>query len=357
MNFSDNHDNYYSAYRYICNDDDSVHHSKHHPNLDNAASSRTKKSTQAYRQTRKSYAQENPIDAPQKKKQKATSRKRLTQFEVTEFLVKSNIHRDTELSYEANKRKEEGRTDFAALVLSRSSKSLNDVIENTWKMNREKVSIEREKTTRMEILMKCQLESCVDGCDMVWYECAMQVFQMNSINSFVFADAMRDLIAHERGKFRSVLIVGPENCGKTFLLKPLEIIFRAFTDPANDKYGWVGSDQAEVIVLKDFRWTSELICWKDSLLLLEEENVKLPSPKSQLPTDVCINTDIPIFATSKEKIEFVGKLNTCDDRETEMMDVRWNILEFTHKIPHADQNIITHCPRCFTELVLLGSCD
>ena len=66
VNFSDNHDNYYSAYRYICKDDDSVHHSKHHPNLDDVASPRTKKSTRAYRQARKSYAQENPTDAPTK---------------------------------------------------------------------------------------------------------------------------------------------------------------------------------------------------------------------------------------------------------------------------------------------------
>ena len=67
VNFSDNHDNYYSAYRYICKDDDSVHHSKHHPNLDSVASPWTKKSTQAYRQARKSYAQENPTDPLQKK--------------------------------------------------------------------------------------------------------------------------------------------------------------------------------------------------------------------------------------------------------------------------------------------------
>ena len=86
VNFSDNHDNYYSAYRYIRKDVDSVHNSKHHSNLDEVASPRTKNSMQAYRQARKSYVQENPTDAPQKKKQKATSRKRLTQFEVSEFL-------------------------------------------------------------------------------------------------------------------------------------------------------------------------------------------------------------------------------------------------------------------------------
>ena len=89
INFSDNRDNYYSAYRYICKDDDSVCHGKHHPNLDDVSSPRTKTSTQTYRQARKPYAQENPTDATQKKKQKATCKKCQTQFEVSEFLLKN----------------------------------------------------------------------------------------------------------------------------------------------------------------------------------------------------------------------------------------------------------------------------
>ena len=149
---------------------------------------------------------------------------------------------------------------MAAFVLSRSNKSLNDLNENTWKMKNAKASIEREKTTRTEILRKCQTESCVDGCNMEWYECARQVLQLNSINLFVFADAMRDLLENGRGKFPNALIVGPANCGKTFLLKLLEIIFRAFNNPANNKYAWVGAYQTEVIVLQEFRWRSELIC-------------------------------------------------------------------------------------------------
>ena len=66
VNFSESHDNYYYSYRYICKDDDSVHYSKHHPNLDDVASPCMKKSTQAYGQARKSYAQENPTNTPQK---------------------------------------------------------------------------------------------------------------------------------------------------------------------------------------------------------------------------------------------------------------------------------------------------
>ena len=58
----------------------------------------------------------------------------------------------------------------------------------------------------------------------------------------MFADVVWDLLARGRSKFRDVMIVGPSNCGNTFLLKSLEIIFPAFTNPANDKYTWAGAD-------------------------------------------------------------------------------------------------------------------
>ena len=96
----------------------------------------------------------------------------------------------------------------------------------------------------------------------------------------------------------------------------------AFINPANKKYGLFSANQAEVIVIQDFKWSSELICWKDLLLPLERKNVKLPSPKNEFATDICINTSILVFATSKAKIEYVGKHYTRDDSETEMVDVR-----------------------------------
>ena len=173
----------------------------------------------------------------------------------------------------------------------------------------------------MEILTKCQSESCVDGCDMEWYECARQRLQLNSIKPFVFADDMSDLLTYERDKFRNVLIVGPANRGQQI-------------------YAWVGADQAEVTVLQDFRWGSELIWWKDLLHFLEGENVKLSSPKNHIATDICINTDLLIFATSKGKIEFVRKQNT-HDRKTEIMDSWWNRFEFTDRIPQADYSYLS----------------
>ena len=127
-------------------------------------------------------------------------------------------------------------------------------------MNNAKASIEREKTTRMEILRNCRSDSCVNDCDMEWYECARQVLQLNSIKPLCVCWCYE---GRGRGKLQNVLIVAAANCGKKFLLKLLEIIFQAFTNPANGKYAWAGADQAEMVVLHDFRWSSELICWKD----------------------------------------------------------------------------------------------
>ena len=88
-----------------------------------------------------------------------------------------------------------------------------------------------------------------------------------------------------------------------------------------------------------------------------DEPVKLPSPKNQFATDVCMKTDIPIFATSKAKVEFAGKHNMRDNRETEMTDVRWKVFEFHHRIPQHEQKNIILCHRCFVTLISLGISD
>ena len=94
------------------------------------------------------------------------------------------------------------------------------------------------------------------------------------------------------------MIIGPINSSKSFLLKPLELILKVFSNPAAVKYAWVGPDKAEIILLNDSRWTKVLIEWKSLLPLLEGDRVNLPAPKKHFPVDVCIDTDIRIFATS-----------------------------------------------------------
>ena len=95
-----------------------------------------------------------------------------------------------------------------------------------------------------------------------------------------------------------------------------------FSNPANDKYAWLGAELAEIIFLNDFRWTPEMIAWKELLLLLEGQSEHLPSPKNHYSHDICIDSDTPIFATSKSRITYTGKYNATDEIENEMMGVR-----------------------------------
>ena len=121
----------------------------------------------------------------------------------------------------------------------------------------------------------------------------------------------------ERGKHRIILIVELANSAKTFTLKPLQNIFggNVVENLANDKFGWVGAQKAKRILLNDFRWSNKLTIWKDLLLLLEGEPVKLPTP---------------IFATSKSVIKFRSLYNTTDGMEDEIMKVRWRVFHFSH---------------------------
>ena len=55
------------------------------------------------------------------------------------------------------------------------------------------------------------------------------------------------------------MFVGPTNCGKSFLLSPLELIFKTFMNPTFGKCAWVDLGDKKVAVLSDFRWTPETI--------------------------------------------------------------------------------------------------
>ena len=60
--------------------------------------------------------------------------------------------------------------------------------------------------------------------------------------------------------------------------------------------------------------------------------------------------DTPIFCTAKEELSFV-RADVLDERETEMVRVRWRVFAFSSQISEAEQLQVPPCPRCFAELV------
>ena len=345
VHFSNRHDNYYTAYSYAVKSDEEAYHSHNHPDL--GRSPKTKQPSMARRRSSTGKVAGRTTSA-------IGIKRRMSNIEISHILVKNKIKRDTELLALANEQKGEGKTDLAAWVLSHTSKARGEIISATWGMEEASIKLARQRTERMSLIHKAMETACPESCEGLWLTSAKELLRKNSIHPYVFADAVRTLLEKGRGKYRNILIIGPANCGKTFILEPLSKIFSTFSNPATTSYAWIGVEHAEIILMNDFRWSNELIVWKDLLLLFEGQTVHFPAPKSQYLKDICLENDTPVFATSKGEIEYIGKYNSRDERETEMMQARWRIFHFTNQIPKEEQKEIVPCTRCFSELVLLG---
>lgn len=363
LNFSDKHGYYVAAYRYICKEDNAVYTSPGHPKHDEIASPATKKCSAVYRKKRRSYESATASatssggatgsDTP-RRDSSTPKPKRICNLDVAEFVLKNRISNVTELFAVANTRKQDGERDLARFVLNKTDKQLEEVIEKAYRLTNAGHELTRQNSSRFEILKQKSEGECVESCDKLWLTSALEVLEKNKIHPVLYANAVRELLVQGRGKWRNLYIMGNANCAKTFMLKPLEDIYKCFCNPAKDKYAWVGADEAEIILLQDFRWDSETIAWKCLLLLLEGETVKLPAPKNHFARDVVISGDVPIFATSKDRIKYLGPNNALDEREDKMMDCRWKVFHFTYEFPEEEQKQIKPCGRCFAELALTG---
>lgn len=357
VNFATKNCGYVAAYRYVCKDKPitSILHSPDHSNLQQLGTPKTNKAMIKYSEDRRAKRKSLNLQHNQKSECKKTGKiKRLTNVDVSNLLVKENIRTEIELMRLALTRKESGEPDLQQFILNKTPKALSDLVATTWKMQKSPACIERRNKPRIQVVQEHISEECIPDCGGKWYRSAVEVLSNNQINLYYFCGAMREALVKGRRKNTNILIVGPTNCGKSFLLNPLEDMFKAFVNPATGKYAWIGLDECEVAYLNDFRWSPETIAWGDFLLLLEGQTVHLPRPKNQFSTDMCIDRSntIPFFATSKTDIEYIGKYNNRDQRETDMMSSRWMTFRFNRQIENPQ--FIEPCKHCFAKFIMAG---
>ena len=129
LHFPDEHDSYYGAYKYVVKSDTKVHLSVEHPNLSEAGSLKTKHCMKANKRKEKSSTSETA-----KEDKKYTKLPRLSNYDISKFLVTNKIKTRTELFAIAHTQKQHGKEDLPNFILSGSSKPLDDLIDNTWEM-------------------------------------------------------------------------------------------------------------------------------------------------------------------------------------------------------------------------------
>ena len=141
LNFSSNHANYYSAWKYVTKEDTDFLQSEGHPDLNNAP------------QTHE--ACEVRSQGNNKKKAKGSRRKRakrLSTFDVSQIAVNKGIKTRLELLAFANAQKKSGKTDLAEFIATRGFKAVEDALKIGWELEQAPHDLERLSKTRMEIL-------------------------------------------------------------------------------------------------------------------------------------------------------------------------------------------------------------
>ena len=133
----------------------------------------------------------NKKNGQQKERNKKSKNlSRLSNLDVSEFMVENNIKSETGLFTIADEQKKAGKKDLAKFVLSRPVKALTDLLENTWKMESASIKVFCSKQTPAEVIREHSHGRCADFCSREWLNCASQVLQENNIYLPYFSTAV-----------------------------------------------------------------------------------------------------------------------------------------------------------------------
>lgn len=137
-------------------------------------------------------------------------------------------------------------------------------------------------------------------------EAAHLVLANQEITPKVFCRALYEALSKWQGKFCNIYVHGSSNCGRSFILSPLKVIFNTFSNPAMGSFAWIGAEQAEVIFLNDFRLDPKLIAWADLSQTLEGDVVHHPAPKTFCQRDLELTVDTHFFTMADTPIVLIS---------------------------------------------------
>ncbi|XP_028517448.1 uncharacterized protein LOC114575912, partial [Exaiptasia diaphana] len=204
----------HSAWKYTTKQDASFEQSPGHPELTNSKANTSMR----------------------KKSSKQNKKKRLSIFDVSQLVVRKGIKTRLELLALANQQKKAGKDDLALFIANRGAKVAAEAISVGWDMEEAEAKLQRQNLTCLQMLEQSLEAECASGCGSEWLSMAEAVLSNNGITCTSFATAVKELLVKGRGKYRNLMITGPANCGKTFLLNPLNIIYNTFTNPATSTF-------------------------------------------------------------------------------------------------------------------------
>ena len=188
LHFSENHNDYYTAYKYVTKNDQETLHSEGHPDLKSASAPRTERAISTWRKNSKQKRCDEETESinsscslpTTKDKEKPPKRTRLTAHEVGKTIVTNGIKSDIELMVLAKQQDEEGKVDLAQFIFNQAPKKLDDLIATAWKMEMAPTIFARRNVLRMSVIGNALEEDYVHDCDKTWIQSAKEVLKIRS---------------------------------------------------------------------------------------------------------------------------------------------------------------------------------
>lgn len=346
---------YHGALSYISKHDTTVVKSSGHPAT--VEEPRTASASRVHRESnrlkRSRFLADSAGEGEGREPQAEGKAVKLSKSDVGAIVLESGIHTFKELMVEAERRRRAGDNTLSDFILNRGQKAAEEVVKLANEMSTSIEEVADSQRSRVDVIKACLVGACTCKDPGLWRRLAEATLADNDIYASEFCGAVVDLLINGRSKGRNIFLVGKANCGKSFMVRPLERMYRALVNPASNSFSFAGIDGKEIVLLDDFRFTNgKPIQWADLLLLLDGGTVNFSLPRTHYASDVCVpaSNTIPVFCTGKAVPLFtVG--GQVDSGESEMLRIRFRVFAFCKQITRERACECSPCSRCFSEML------
>ena len=278
---------------------------------------------------------------------------RMTNLAFYDLCVQHNLRTQDQVWAKANELDEQGdRALLAYLLDNDGGASLAKVLQAATSKER----LRRAALTREQLLEEfVSKKTCSCSSPGLCFGLMKQVLRANSLDG-TFQKEVLGALRAGRAKQRNICLVGPTDCGKSFLLKGLRGLFVCYERPDSGSHQLEDLLTAEVLFLNDFEYDSKAPDWMPWAFFkdfLEGSPVKVAVPK-QRGGNTVFEGDAPVFLTSPNEIT-LRKYNREVANETAQMRKRIKYLWLPQEIPEEmRQEVKRVCPHCSARVYLEG---
>jgi hypothetical protein len=279
---------------------------------------------------------------------------RMSNVQFLDLCSEHEVYDEDEIWALAGQQKEGGDRSLEQYLMDTGD--VPAVLQKVRKSKGAKEMVRRRALTREEILKEAADAACSCPTPGECYDLMKGALEKNKLDG-LFQQRVAEALREGRGKGSCFFTQGPSDSGKSFVLYPLELIFKTYKppDPAGEpSYPLSKLIGSEIILCNEFEWDKRIVSWAGLKKLFEGEPVMVALPKNG-GEDVIWSKDAPVIGSVRHRIAMVTR-GVVNEDESEQMDNRVSYMKFWYDLKQAPggRKKCKPCKACGARLYLEG---